>query len=149
MKNQIILTIALLALIAISACSGEKANTTKVIIHDQFRKATVYAEIADTEEARAKGLMFREELCKDCGMLFVFPDNKERSFWMKNTYLPLDIIYINENNTIVSIRKKALPCNTEKCASYPSIKLAKYVLEVNAGFADYYEINAGDRIDIK
>ena len=77
------------------------------------------------------------------GMLFIFDDSSPRYFWMKNTYISLDIIYIDENFRIVSIQKTALPRSEE---SLPSEKPAKYVVEVNAGFTDKYKINKGDKI---
>ncbi len=80
------------------------------------------------------------------GMLFVFEDATPRSFWMKNTYISLDIIYVDADKKIVSIQKSAVPLSEE---SLPSYKDAMYVVEVNAGFTDKYNIKEGDQISFK
>lgn len=101
-------------------------------------------EIADTDEERTRGLMFRESMASDRGMLFKFPDERERSFWMRNTYIPLDIVYIDATGRIVSIARHTVPFSE---ASIPSYGAAKGVLEVNAGTADRLGIRPGDRIE--
>jgi uncharacterized protein len=101
-------------------------------------------EIADNEEERMRGLMYRQSLPENAGMLFIFTNDEDRSFWMKNTFISLDIIYINSKKEIVSIQKYTQPKSTY---SIPSEKPAMYVLEVNAGFTDKYGINPGDKID--
>jgi uncharacterized protein len=101
-------------------------------------------EIADDEAERMRGLMDRISMPEFAGMLFIFENDEPRSFWMKNTYISLDIIYINSDKEIVSIQKYTQPQTT---FSVPSEKPAMYVLEVNAGFADKYGINTGDKIE--
>jgi len=101
-------------------------------------------EIADDEAERMKGLMDRIILPDSAGMFFIFEKDELRSFWMKNTYISLDIIYINSNMEIVSIQKYTQPKTTY---SIPSEKPAMYVLEVNAGFTDQYVIKPGDKIE--
>ena len=91
-----------------------------------------------------QGLMYRQNLPENAGMLFIFTNEEPRSFWMKNTYISLDIIYINSKKEIVSIQKYTQPRSTY---SIPSEKPAMYVLEVNAGFTDKYGIHPGDKID--
>lgn len=108
---------------------------------DTLRKIDI--QLAQTDEQRADGLMYRKSMTDDQGMLFIFPDMEERAFWMKNTYISLDIIYIADNMEIVSIQKYATPLSEE---SLPSFKKAKYVLEVNGGFSDKYHIKYGDKI---
>ena len=105
---------------------------------------TLDIEIADDEAERMRGLMDRFELPDHAGMLFIFEREEMRSFWMKNTFISLDIIYINANKEIVSIQKNTQPQTTY---SIPSERPARYVLEVNAGFTDKYEINPGDKIE--
>jgi len=100
-------------------------------------------EIADNEAERMRGLMDRQNLPDNAGMLFIFQNDEPRSFWMKNTFISLDIIYINSNKEIVSIQKYTQPKSTY---SIPSEKPAMYVLEVNAGFTDKYGIKPGDKI---
>ena len=104
---------------------------------------TISIEFAKDEYSREKGLMYRRSMDEMQGMLFIFEDEAPRSFWMKNTYISLDIIYIGENKKIVSIQKSAIPLSEE---SLPSFKDAMYVLEVNAGFTDKYNIKEGDGI---
>lgn len=108
---------------------------------DTLRKIDI--QLAQTDEQRADGLMYRKSMTDDQGMLFIFPDMEERAFWMKNTYISLDIVYIADNMEIVSIQKYATPLSEE---SLPSYKKAKYVLEVNGGFCDKYHIAYGDKI---
>lgn len=95
-------------------------------------------EIADTPEDQAKGLMFRKELSENYGMLFLFPDESERTFWMKDTYVALDMIFFDQNKNFVSVQKNAEPCLDRGflCPSYLSNGKAKYVLEVKAGSVD-------------
>ena len=108
---------------------------------------SVSVEIADNPYSWSKGLMFRKSLSADSGMLFVFPDEKPRAFWMKNTLIPLDMIFISADKRIVSIQKNAVPCKTFVCPSYVSEGKAMYVLEVNAGFVDAHAISAGDQVE--
>nr|WP_255802956.1 DUF192 domain-containing protein [Aestuariibaculum lutulentum] len=100
-------------------------------------------EIADTEFDRETGLMYRDAMQPKQGMLFVFDDVRERYFYMKNTRISLDIIYIGANNKIVSFQKNAKPFDE---SSLPSNLPAKYVLEVNAGLADQWQLAVNDSI---
>ena len=104
-------------------------------------------EIPATKATRSKGLMFRDELAKDSGMLFVFPNERRRKFWMKNMLIPLDIVYIDSQRRIVSMALNAQSCVDEPCASYPSGVPARYVLEINAGDAAFLNLKVGDEID--
>ncbi len=97
-------------------------------------------EVAKTQEQRQQGLMLRESLSEGNGMLFIFEEIDFHSFWMKNTLIPLDVIWISENMKVVDIQTLT-PCEAEECPSFvPSVK-AKYVLEVNAGI---FEGEIGD-----
>lgn len=91
-----------------------------------------------------KGLMYRDALAHDSGMLFVFPREEAFSFWMKDTFIPLDILFISRDKKVVTIHKNAAPCTTLVCPRYTATANALYVLEVNAGFADRYGIKEGD-----
>ena len=106
-------------------------------------KAKIDIEIAETNESRAQGLMYRDKMKENQGMLFIFAKEQMQSFWMKNTIIPLDIIFINAKKKIVNIQKNTTPYSLD---SYPSIAPAKYVLEVNAGFTGKYKIEPGDKI---
>ncbi|OGM95187.1 hypothetical protein A2524_03885 [Candidatus Wolfebacteria bacterium RIFOXYD12_FULL_48_21] len=109
---------------------------------------SVSVEVADDPYSWSKGLMFRESLLDGNGMLFVFPNEKPRAFWMKNTLIPLDMLFISADKRVVSIQKNVAPCVTTICVSYASEHDAMYVLEVNAGFADRYGITQGDLVEI-
>lgn len=101
-------------------------------------------EIADDEYHTQTGLMYRDFIGQDQGMLFVFPEADYRSFYMKNTKFPLDIIYIDADKKIVSFQKNAQPFSE---AALPSDIPAKYVLEVNAGLADKWQLEEGNKIE--
>jgi len=106
-------------------------------------------EIADTQEKQALGLMFRDEMPADHGMLFIFPNEAPRGFWMKNTRIALDIMYFDEDLVMVSISADTKPCKVKRCPSYPSIAAAKYVLELNAGTASELGVGPGDRLTVE
>jgi uncharacterized membrane protein (UPF0127 family) len=101
-------------------------------------------EIADNDDARHLGLMYREGMKEDEGMLFIFPKEEEQSFYMKNTVLPLDIIFVNAKKQIVKIHKNTTPFSE---SSLPSDKPSLYVIEVNSGFTDKFKIKEGSMID--
>lgn len=102
-----------------------------------------HIEIADTPETQARGLMFRKSLNTDAGMLFIYPNNEMITMWMKNTYIPLDMIFINENGRITHIAERTVPMST---AIIRSNGPARAVLEVNGGTADRLRIAEGDRV---
>jgi len=108
---------------------------------DSTSLAKIDIEIADTDPLRERGLMFRRHMGMNHGMLFIFEDEDVRSFWMKNTYIPLDIVYLNAQKKIVSIHENAATLNEQ---SIPSGFPAKYVVEVNAGFCALHSIQVGD-----
>ena len=97
-------------------------------------------ELATTEEEHARGLMFRKQMDENKGMLFMFSYEDWRSFWMRNTLIPLDIIYVNAKREVVSICKNA---KTLDETSLPSEAPAMYVIEINAGLCDKYGIDKG------
>ncbi|MDO5608937.1 MAG: DUF192 domain-containing protein [Capnocytophaga sp.] len=105
---------------------------------------TLDIEFADTLSERELGLMYRKSMAENQGMLFIYPDQQpELSFYMKNTYIPLDIIYINSEMQIVSIVRNAKPLDE---TSLPSGKPAQYVLEINGGRAAAWGIEVGDTV---
>jgi uncharacterized membrane protein (UPF0127 family) len=105
--------------------------------------AQIQIELADNPEKINLGLMYREKMGENQGMLFIFPDNEPRAFWMKNTILPLDMIFADENGIIVTIHEHTIPLSDE---SYLSEIPAKYVVEVNAGYVNDHNIKLGDKI---
>ncbi len=106
--------------------------------------AKIDIEISDNEYKQQLGLMYRDTMDEYQGMLFIFPLETYRSFWMRNTILSLDIIFINSQKEIVNIHKNTTPYSE---SSYPSTAPAIYVVEVNAGFTDKHGIKQGDRIE--
>ncbi len=110
------------------------------------RRFTV--EVMDDPGERALGLMYRRSMEDDHGMLFIFEDQAPRAFWMKNTRIPLDIIYFDRKLSLVSIQHNVPPCRTPKCPSYPSTGPAQYVLEVNAGIAREAGFSVGSSLKV-
>ena len=104
---------------------------------------TIDIGIADTPEKRSLGMMYRNALEERQGMLFVFPKEEYQSFWMKNTVVPLDMIFISARNEVVTIHQNTTPYSPQ---SYSSTKPAQFVVEVNAGFVQEQGIAVGDRI---
>ncbi|NLH79834.1 MAG: DUF192 domain-containing protein [Phyllobacteriaceae bacterium] len=100
-------------------------------------------EIVDTDESRAEGLMFRKQMAPDHGMLFDFRREQPVWFWMKNTYLPLDMIFARADGSIVSIATDAVPLSEDTISSGGSVR---FVLEVNAGTAARLGLAPGDRL---
>lgn len=111
-----------------------------------FRNHCFDVELAITPKERSIGLMFREKLNSKMGMLFVFEEEGKHSFWMKNTLIPLDIIWINENKEIVFISENTQPCEKSSCPIIKSTENAKYVLEINGGISKKIGLVVGDKI---
>jgi uncharacterized membrane protein (UPF0127 family) len=114
------------------------------LFSESGEKIVLNAEIAKTPAEREKGLMFRKSLGESDGMLFVFDNEEYLSFWMKNTFIPLDIAYIDKKGIINEIYYMA-PIDISNI--YSSIKPAMYALEVNAGWFDKHKIKIGSKID--
>jgi uncharacterized membrane protein (UPF0127 family) len=118
-----------------------RGNLQKIMVG----QTPVWVEIAQDDATRTKGLMFREDMPEDQGMLFIFPVAQRLSFWMKNTYLPLDIAFIDQRGIITDIHQMA-PLDTipRYTSSVPTI----YALEVNQGFFARHSINTGDTVKL-
>ena len=129
----------LLCVLMLTACVACASGGPSVQLGGQ----TFSVEIADTQEKQALGLMFRDSMPADAGMIFVFPNEARRSFWMKNTRIPLDIMYFDKELKMVSISADTPPCKIARCPSYPSGKPAMYVLELNAGVAAELGVGPG------
>jgi uncharacterized membrane protein (UPF0127 family) len=119
------------------------ANDPRVLIEapDGKRLASVKVEIAKTPAARELGLMYRNHLDENAGMIFVFPSASHLSFWMKNTEIPLDMLFADSRGKIVGIVENAAPFSEESLGVDGD---SLYVLEVNGGFAQRHQIKAGD-----
>jgi hypothetical protein len=109
---------------------------------------TINLEPAITIEEKTRGLMHREYLSKDRGMIFIFDDSDKRTFWMKNTLIPLDMIFVDNENKVVDMKKNFQPCREEPCETYTSSQPARYVIEVNAGLTDELGIETGQVLEI-
>lgn len=119
----------------------------QVLIDNGKNLIKVNVEIADDNNERINGLMFRKNLDKNSGMLFIFDDETYQTFWMKNTLIPLDIIFIGKDLKIVDI-KYATPCKEDPCKLYKSPGPAKYVLEVNGNFTIENNVKIDDKITL-
>lgn len=117
----------LFLILLISGCGG--------IDHIEIGGEKIRVETADTQIERERGLMFRKNLCEDCGMLFVFEEEDFHNFWMKNTLMPLDMIFIDSDLNIIDILR-AEPCVEDSCELYIPKDKSLYVLEVNGGKFD-------------
>ncbi len=117
---------------------GSKHRVIRLLIDDD----TLLAEVVNKYEDMKLGLMHRKHLPEDAGMLFVYQSDQWLSFWMKNTYIPLSIAFINSKGTIVDIQKME-PQTTN---SHRSKKAAKYGLEVNQGWFEEHDVKVGDRV---
>lgn len=113
---------------------------------DEKPLAEIDIEVAADDESRAKGLMWRRSMQEEQGMLFIMEEQEVQSFWMLNTYIPLDIIFADEQKQIVTIRSHTVPQSLQPVTSD---KPALYVVEVNAGFCERNGIEVGDIIDFQ
>lgn len=128
------------------AMVGNVSETApRVVIHTDNGPARFFVELATTPDEQARGLMFRRHMDPDWGMLFVFPQERLQSFWMKNTFLPLDMIFVRADGVIDSIVENAVPLSLEPRASRGR---AKYVLELAGGEAARRGIAYGQKIDL-
>jgi len=127
------------------------SNSDKKIIEESekvcFENNCFKVEIADTQEEREKGLMFKKSMLDNEGMLFVFNESKIYPFWMKNTLISLDIIWINENKEVVFIANNAQPCEEDPCPLYNPGKEALYVFEINEGLSEKIGLEVGKKLD--
>ncbi len=109
-----------------------------------FEDACVLVEVAQKEEELARGLQGRTSLPAGSGMLFIFPRDGHYVFWMKDTQVPLDILWIGEDRKVRYIEHNAQPCQADPCPTFDPGTTAAYVLEVNAGYASGHGIEKGD-----
>ncbi|MCU4654200.1 DUF192 domain-containing protein [Roseibacterium sp. SDUM158016] len=132
------------AAIAFAAPAAQAAcEMDRVELRGDWGTARFRVEIADTPETRARGLMFVEDMARNAGMLFVFPDERVRTFWMRNTLISLDIIYFDATGTWVSAAENAVPLDE---TTLPSDGPAQYVLEINGGLVERFGMGPGTEI---
>ncbi|MFH1691209.1 MAG: DUF192 domain-containing protein [Candidatus Omnitrophota bacterium] len=114
-----------------------------------FSDTCLHVELASTPQERSQGLMFRHFLPQDRGMLFIFEEDDYWAFWMKNTYVPLDMIWLDANRQVVHIIRNALPAKGDIAVHYVSAIPARYVVEAAAGFCEKNNIKLGQQAKFK
>lgn len=135
--------ISLAALQCASRAPDATAPAGRVVIETAAGgRHAISVEIARTDAERAKGLMNRRELAPDAGMLFLFDETAPHAFWMKNTLISLDMIFIAEDGRVVGVVARATPGDLSARSAGPS----RYVLEVNGGWAEAHVVKPGDRV---
>lgn len=145
MKRNISL-IAFLLIISAIFVSIWAVNQNKKSNQVCFQSHCFNVELAKTDEEKDRGLMFKKSLDPDKGMLFIYEKEGVYPFWMENTLIPLDIIWINQNKEIIFINENSRPCeNSHTCPSINPYKNARYVLEINGGTAEKIGLKIGDR----
>ena len=129
----------------LSACSALASGASVELDGKRFE-----VEIAADPESQTRGLMFRDSMPADHGMLFTFDEMQPRTFWMKNTKIPLDILYFDDQYKLVSMQQRVPPCRSlgNDCPVYPSTGPARYVLELNAGTAEKLGTKTGDTLKV-
>lgn len=140
--RSLLLKFALLiaVLSPVSACSEEN----KAVLHTSTGEYTFNIDIAETQAERSKGLMFVQELADDAGMLFDFQEERPVAFWMRNTFIPLDMIFIEADGTVKNVHVNAIPHDP---TSIPSDGPVRFVLEIPGGRSREIGLEAGDKLE--
>lgn len=143
MRIKYVFVILLFVCVSCSKLPGK--NTKKVC----YKNDCIDVEVAMSRQAHQVGLQRRDSLEEDRGMLFIFPNEGMHRFWMKETRIPLDIIWINSYREVVFIMRHVPPCLENPCTVYKSNDNAQYVLEINAGRSEKMGFIPGDRLTFK
>jgi uncharacterized membrane protein (UPF0127 family) len=117
-----------------------------IVLPDGF---VVHVEVAADDPTREQGLMYRDRVADDRGMIFFFPQAGVYPFWMKNTLIPLDMIWIDQQKKVVHVARDVPPCKADPCPSYSPDASASYVLELAAGVAARHRVATGSVLDFK
>jgi uncharacterized membrane protein (UPF0127 family) len=143
MKKSILAIVT--ASVVLAACATQAAGPAVELKGHRFD-----VELATDPASQQRGLMFRDEMAADHGMLFVFGEMAPRAFWMKNTHIPLDILFFDRDYKLVSASLRTPPCRSvgDDCPVYPSTGPAQYVLELNAGVAEKLGAKPGDKLTV-
>jgi len=146
-KGRLVLAISLILMMSCAKPPAAQTTTTiatapesRVIFPDGF---VVKVEVASDDPTRTQGLMYRDRLADDRGMIFIFPQSGTYAFWMKNCIISLDMIWLDEQRKIVHIAHDVPPCQTDDCPNYPPGASARYVLETAAGVAAKHKLKDG------
>jgi len=147
-KNRMLILLLLPLAIVIYFLFFKKTTSSIRQIRLQIRNQSFSLEVASTVWQQAKGLSNRQSLCPTCGMIFVFPRSQIQTFWMKDTLIPLDMIFLNEMDQIVTIHTAKPEPNTPDSLlqKYSSTSPAKYVIELNAGSARLLNLSIGQTL---
>lgn len=129
---------------ALAAC--DPTPKVAIVSADNSKRAAVKVEIADTPDARELGLMYRNHLDENAGMLFIFPNPGAMHFWMKNTVIPLDMLFADANGKVLGIVVNAQPYSEAMVGGFGG---TLYVLEVNGGYVARHRIATGDRLEFQ
>ncbi|MFZ2456746.1 MAG: DUF192 domain-containing protein [Candidatus Altiarchaeia archaeon] len=142
MKKTFVL-LGIFLIVVSGGCTDQKEKNIRQVCHNE---KCFDVELAETDEQRQRGLMGRESLDENKGMLFVYEENGIHTFWMKDTLIPLDMIWIDGDGTVVRIIENAEPCPKEYCPSINPNRKARYVLEINGGEANRTGLAEGSRL---
>jgi uncharacterized protein len=123
----------------------QQINITRQI---KINNKTLIVDVADTPQARIKGLMGKTSLAPDTGMIFTFGNESAYTFWMKNMKMSIDMIWINKDMNIVDMDSNVPPCSNDNCELYTPNSPVKYVIETSAGWATANNIKIGDKIEM-
>lgn len=123
-----------------------RSTTASSIKEVCYQQRCLKVKLAATDVERERGLMFKKSLPENQGLLFIFERQDLYAFWMKNTYIPLDIVWIDDNLRVVYIKREAQPCLSDVCMPIEPGQKALYVLEGNSGFVDDWGLNVGDSL---
>ena len=126
---------------ATTATAAADAAAPRIILPDH---SAIIVEVASDDPTREQGLMYRDHMAEDRGMIFLFPQAGEYPFWMKNTLIPLDMIWMDADHRIVHIAHDVQPCKADPCPNYPPNAKASSVLELAAGVAAKHHLKDGD-----
>ena len=139
---SLIRLLPLLLLMTLTGCASTGARHWV-----ELGGARYQVELATDDASRARGLMFRDQMAADHGMLFLHEREELQAYWMKNTKIALDILYFDEQRHLVSQQRDVPPCSAgDRCPPYPSSGPARYVLELNAGQAEKLGLKDGTQI---
>ncbi len=144
MRKRLLLLFIAIGLITGSILTTAQVRYTRITLPDGFK---ITAELAVTDEQRQQGLMYRQGMKEDQGMLFVFETEDIYSFWMKNMLFSLDMLWLDSNRRVVHIEENVPPCASEPCPSYEPARPARYVLELVSGSVKKHGLKLGDRLD--
>ncbi|WP_101510251.1 DUF192 domain-containing protein [Thermotoga sp. KOL6] len=151
-KKIVLPILIIIGITVIVVATGRKEGIRfpkgKIVITNERKSLELNVEIANTPFLRSVGFMYRKSIPNDLGMLFIFDENTRSGFWMKNTHVPLEIAFIDEDGIIFSVQEME-PCEEEPCKIYYAPKPFRYALEVKKGFFEKYGFGVGSKVFIE